>query len=57
MEILIGSYLNLRAPMYSSNGEIFGLYFAYICSVLAFIVLPLMYMWVIMRPIPDLQQS
>ena len=50
MELLIAVYLNLKAQLFTRNGEILGVFFSYFCFVVILVVLPLLYLWVITRP-------
>ena len=55
MEILIAGYLNLRAQIFSKNGEVLGVHFAYFSLGVSLVVLPALYTMVITRPIMELQ--
>lgn len=51
MEIVMSSYLNLRAKLYSFNGEIIGVVVSYINLAVVFMIFPMVYGWVLFRPL------
>ena len=46
MELLISAYLNIKAPLFSKNGEIIGTYTGYIAAAGSCVILPFTYLWV-----------
>ena len=54
MEILIAGYLNLRAQIFTKNGETLGVLFAYFSLVFSLLILPITYAIVICRPLHEL---
>ena len=55
MEIMIAGYLNIKQPIWTKNGETIGVYLGYIYLFLIFFVLPITYIYVINRPILELE--
>ena len=51
MEVLIGAYLNIRAPIITYHGDVAGLIFGYFSIATALVILPLVYFWIIMKPL------
>ena len=49
MELVISAYLNIKAPLFTKNGEIIGIFTAYFMFTFACVILPLTYVWVITR--------
>ena len=49
MELLISAYLNLKAPVSTKNGDMIGIFMAYISAASACGILPLTYLWVVTR--------
>ena len=49
MELLISAYLNLIAPVSTKNGDMIGIFMAYISAASACGILPFSYLWVVTR--------
>ena len=57
MEILISAYLNLKAPMFSKNGETLGVIVACLSLIGALIIMPAFYIGVVSRPMLDIENQ
>ena len=55
IEILISSYLNIKSPLFTANGESLGYYVANIAIILAIVILPIVYAWVINRSLIEIE--
>ena len=51
IEMLVSAYLQFKAPLMTTNGEVFSVFFTYITSTLIFVVLPISAVYVLCQPI------
>jgi len=47
LEFLISGYLNLKAPLLSTDGELYGVILGYFCLISAVIIVPIGFLVVI----------
>ena len=57
IELLISSYLNIKAPVSIENGDQIGIYTAYLGAICACGILPLSFIWVITRDNTKLEDA
>jgi hypothetical protein len=57
LEFLISGYLNTQNPLFSTYDEVIASIMGFICLALTLVVLPTLFTWILVQPVPRLEDK